>query len=262
MHCTKHLLSYINVRLYYHLFNHASAQAILSISSPLCPTPDKLIWVLDSKGAFTVKSAFQALCSLPEAQPTPSPNWKKLWNLKVLDWTKMFLWRLCANVLPTRENIKRRMSLNDDSCLLCFDFPEELIHLFLRCPTAKALWFTAYWGFRSEDFTTSTSNDITNLDLNPSLPTLQVSDQITVSLSMAFTLEEIWHLRNSNLHSKSPLNLADSVHLIHRRVRECTEANSKPSLPSLLATSSLWVPPPSGWIKVNLHSSPSSFQTL
>lgn len=201
-----------------------------------------------------MKSTFQATCSLPKAQPAPFLNWKKLWSLKAPKRTKMFLWRLCTNVLPTRENIKRRMNLNDDSCLLCSDFPEEPIHLFLKCPTTKALWFVACWGFRSEDFTASTSYDITNVVLNPPVPTLQVFDQGTISLSMAFTLEEIWRLRNSNLHSKSSFNLADSVLLIHRRVREYTEVSLKTSLPSLQATPSLWVPPPPGWIKVNVDA--------
>ena len=123
------------------LFNPKSTQAILSIPIPLSPSPNKLIWVLDPKGAFTVKSAYQATCHLPVAPLAPAPNWKKLWNLKALEKTNMFPWRMCVNVLPTRENIKRRMSLNDDSCLLCSEFPEDPVHLFLKCHIAKALWF-------------------------------------------------------------------------------------------------------------------------
>ncbi|KAK9992273.1 hypothetical protein SO802_027258 [Lithocarpus litseifolius] len=69
----------------------------------------------------------------------------------------------------------------------------------------------------------TSSNDIVNIILNPPLPTHQSSDLKTVSLIMALTLEEIWRLSNSNLHSKGHFNLADSVILIHRRVREFSE---------------------------------------
>ena len=178
------------------LFDPESTQAILSIPIPLSPSPDKLIWVLDPKGAFTVKSAYQATCHFPVAPLAPAPNWKKLWSLKTPEKTKMFLWRMCVNVLPTRENIKRRMSLNDDSCLLCSDFPEDPVHLFLKCHIAKALWFAVVWGFRSEDFEATSTFDIINLILNPPLPSNHVSDKRIVSLTIALTLEEIWRLRN------------------------------------------------------------------
>ena len=222
LHCWKALLVI-------QLFDPALAQAILSIPIPLCLTPNKLIWVLDSKGAFTVKSTYQATCHLPVAPSAPTSNWKQHWNMKAPEKTKMFLWRMCVNVLPTRENIKMRMSLNDDSCLLCSEFPEDLIHLFLKCHIAKALWFTAVWGFRSEDFAATSSYDITNLILNPPLLPNQASDQRIVSLTITFILEEIWHLRNSNLHSKGYFSLTDSMLLIHRKVREFTEVCLKPS---------------------------------
>ena len=50
-----------------HLFTPSSAHAILSIPIPSRPRPDKLIWLLDSKQCFSVKSAFKEL--LPSPQP-------------------------------------------------------------------------------------------------------------------------------------------------------------------------------------------------
>ncbi|XP_030923475.1 uncharacterized protein LOC115950411 [Quercus lobata] len=51
-------LRYWNASLVNEIFDPESARAILSISLPFQPCPDKLIWVLDSKGKFTVKSAY------------------------------------------------------------------------------------------------------------------------------------------------------------------------------------------------------------
>ena len=43
------------------IFNPISANAILSIPIPFRPSPDKLMWIPDSKGLFSVKSAYKEL---------------------------------------------------------------------------------------------------------------------------------------------------------------------------------------------------------
>ena len=42
------------------LFDKESIEGIIRIMIPTSPTPDKLIWVKDPKGLFTVKPAYQA----------------------------------------------------------------------------------------------------------------------------------------------------------------------------------------------------------
>lgn len=104
-HLIDHDLHYWKASIINNLFDSASAKAILSISIPSRHIPDKLIWVLDSKGLFLVKSVHQVLNLLTEALSTSAVNWKKLWNLQAPERTKMFFWRLSVNALPTRENI-------------------------------------------------------------------------------------------------------------------------------------------------------------
>lgn len=41
------------------IFEPDSAQAILSLPIPLRPRADKLIWILDFKGVFSVKSVYK-----------------------------------------------------------------------------------------------------------------------------------------------------------------------------------------------------------
>ena len=60
---------YWNASLVNEIFDPESARAILSISLPFRPCPDKLIWVLDPKGRFTVKSAYKATSQRDEPSP-------------------------------------------------------------------------------------------------------------------------------------------------------------------------------------------------
>lgn len=94
-----------NVSLIKDLFEPDSANAILSIHLPPNPRPDKLIWTLNPNGKFSVKSAFHIVTQPPSPPPHLDVNWKKLWKLKGAEWTKMFLWRLGTNTIPTKENL-------------------------------------------------------------------------------------------------------------------------------------------------------------
>lgn len=57
------------------LFEPHSAQAILSLPIPIKPKKDKLIWVPNSRGIFSVKSAYQ----ISRINDTQS---KVLWKIK------------------------------------------------------------------------------------------------------------------------------------------------------------------------------------
>ncbi|KAL0000486.1 hypothetical protein SO802_014267 [Lithocarpus litseifolius] len=246
-HCWK-------AHLVHEIFDPPSAQAILSISIPSRPTADKLCWILDPKGKFSVKSACQVSNSQDGTQTVSSINWKKLWSLKAPERIKMFLWRLGVNALPTRENLSKRMEINDTSCLLCKNVVETPCHLFLHCPIARALWFSVCWGFKPEEISASSTEDILNLVLNPPSPFSPAMEQWKISLTLALTLEEIWRLRNTELHSNAPIILLDSIKMVQRRFLEITNVytNSDPS--SLCQQAIHWTLPPLGWIKVNVDA--------
>jgi len=91
-----------------------------------------------------------------EALSPPAVNWKKLWNLKALERTRMFLWRLSVNALSTKENIAKQLDMPEVNCLFYSTSVETPMHLFLTCPVAKALWFAVCWGYKSEEALAST----------------------------------------------------------------------------------------------------------
>ena len=42
--------------------------------------------------------------------------WAKLWKLQIPNKIKLFGWRACLDILPTRVNLARRKILEDDKC--------------------------------------------------------------------------------------------------------------------------------------------------
>ena len=73
---------------------------------------DKIIWIENKKGKFSVKSSYHIAHNLIEAKKEREcslgdPNiqlWKKLWCLNLPAKIKIFAWRACVNGLPTLKN--------------------------------------------------------------------------------------------------------------------------------------------------------------
>lgn len=83
------------------------------------------------------------------------------------------------------------MDSDNPGCLLCNHDIESPIHLFFRCPAAKALWFATCWGFKSDQVPLNSNLDMVNLILSSPASLCQAQDQWIVSLYMALTIEEI-----------------------------------------------------------------------
>ena len=88
------------------IFSPEVAQAILTILIPHHPRQDRLIWLPDPKGTFTIKYvhhvAFTQVC---DGSPINS-LWKNLWKVRLSKRLKMLLWRIRANAIPTGENLQ------------------------------------------------------------------------------------------------------------------------------------------------------------
>lgn len=108
-HLINHELHTWKTSLVLDIFNPTSAHAILSIPLPLRPRPDKLIWIPDSKGFFTVKSAYKELMPNLPTQDHTNVNWSKIWKIRDPERLKIFLWRVAVNAVPIRENLICRM---------------------------------------------------------------------------------------------------------------------------------------------------------
>ena len=145
------------------LFDPEDVPAILSIPLPHTPRADKLIWVPNSKGVFSIKFAYRSAIHQSLPQSTSPPPWRKIWNLNAPERLKMFLWRIEVNIIPTRENLMKRLNITHSSCVLCGSDLETALHIFFKCPVARAIWHSACWGFKAEEAIIHSTEDIIKL---------------------------------------------------------------------------------------------------
>jgi hypothetical protein len=155
-----------NVPLLTELFDPVSVKAICRIPIPLAYKQDKLVWVANSKGEFSMKSATKVIQALVLAVPC-DPVWKLLWKSEPLKRLKTFIWRIDSDTLPTNLKLHLKMGIGDPCCPLCLGAEESTVHLFFKCPVTRAIWFGLCWGLRPDDIQFSTSLTLLNVWLVP-----------------------------------------------------------------------------------------------
>ena len=151
------------------LFNADSVEAILNIPIPSFPKPDRLVWIADPKGLFSVKSTLKTHQIPAAVEPSNTP-WNCFWKLKIHDRLKIFLWRLGSDSLPTKLNIAKRLGSGDTLCPCCNLEEESIIHLFFKCHAAKALWYANSWRIHSDNLLVHSCPDIIKLLVDPPFP--------------------------------------------------------------------------------------------
>jgi hypothetical protein len=66
--------------------------------------------------------------------------WKTIRRLKVTNPMKVFLWKACSNILPTKDNFQRRGIKLDVVCDFCKWEEESVRHVLWDCPAAQDVW--------------------------------------------------------------------------------------------------------------------------
>ncbi|XP_019181959.1 PREDICTED: uncharacterized protein LOC109177106 [Ipomoea nil] len=83
------------------LFVQEDVSLIKSIPIPTSHHEDRLIWVNEENGVYTVKSCYRKL-QIPLQNQQP-PFWTYVWKMKLPPKIKSFVWHLCSNSLPTTD---------------------------------------------------------------------------------------------------------------------------------------------------------------
>ena len=126
-----------NVDLINDLFAPDSAEAILKIVLLAFPKSDKLVWIIDPKGNFLVKST--VAINHTHDDRVDDVNWKSFWKLRIHERYKILIWRIGNGILPTKLNIALRLGFSDNLCPLCKLEEESIDHLFLKCSISRAI---------------------------------------------------------------------------------------------------------------------------
>ena len=130
-------------------FHREDAEAIIRIPLSRRYVMDKMYWLHHKTGAYTVRSGYHVArilsrektgvgeCSRP---PRGSHLWAKLWKLHVPNKIKIFGWKVCQNILPTKDALFRRKITEDGGCEVCKGETESVLHMLWECRVAQDVW--------------------------------------------------------------------------------------------------------------------------
>ena len=113
-------------------FHSEDAEAICRIPLSRRRVVDSIIWLRNRNGRYFVKSGYYVA-----RQVLRSENWAKcsrgndkqkvlkaLWKMKVLNKIKIFGWRACHGILPTRLNLAKCNIIAETVCPIRLQSPE------------------------------------------------------------------------------------------------------------------------------------------
>ena len=127
------------------------ADTILSIPLSYSLPDNKLIWMGNKRGEFSVRSAYYVALPIVETNHESesstgdlrTPLWKKVWHLNLPAKTRIFSWQAWMNALSTMQNLRARGVNTDGKCLICDQCNENTLHALFACDIPKLVW--SYW---------------------------------------------------------------------------------------------------------------------
>ncbi|KAE8782662.1 hypothetical protein D1007_43931 [Hordeum vulgare] len=148
----------------------------------LSDNPDKPIWRLEPKGAYTVKSFYHQINFGGVVSTTRMSLWKVICPQKI----HVFLWLCVHNKVLTRDNLEKRRPVENTSCLFC-SCKETVQHLLFDCIVARQVW-----GFLME---TLNIKDILGFD-DVVVLWKDPKKNCVLNMIIAASLWSVWKLRN------------------------------------------------------------------
>ena len=107
---------------------------------------DSLVWLFTKNGRYSVKFRYHVakLLKMEESssrktsmQRASTSLWSRVWKARVPNKVKLFSWRACQNILPTRDNLVRRRVVEVASCCFYHRATETVLHVLWECGAAQ-----------------------------------------------------------------------------------------------------------------------------
>jgi hypothetical protein len=208
--------------LLHELFYDHDVQAILKIEIPQHDQRDRLAWLHEKNGNFSVRSAYRLAYNLKHrngdiGSSSSKPNgkrsiWNTIWKARVQPKIRIFGWRLATDTLPTKNNKWRRNLETNNLCCICGNGVEDSHHATVVCTKAVALRHAMRqkWSLPKEDMFRYTGKDWLQILLG------QV-DVITCA-NILKLLWRAWHLRNNIIHEDDKKQLRNQYPSSNRMI--------------------------------------------
>lgn len=234
------------------LFSERDAEAILRIRIPRVSTDDRVSWVHNKNGQYSVKSGYRMWQEINTQQlpHADSSGWRKIWKMQIPTKVKYFLWRFCRNNIPVRATLQRRHITVPLTCPMCNTDEEHLFHVFFDCEFASQCWQYAGLSFNFwevEDVSTWLLNKLATDN----------SDQI---ITIAMVLWAIWFFRNKRVWEEKRVTPGFAVDWGLKQLHDWKQAVSQvQNLQQGHTTANnrenaKWVRPVQGKFKVNVDA--------
>jgi hypothetical protein len=102
-----------------------------------------LVWSCTKNGEFTVRSAYHLAKDKFEVDRGSCSNrdsnrtlWKAIWSIKAPRAAKIFLWKACSDIIPTKEKLYNKKITLDPLFPICNLEIETTVHALWSCPSA------------------------------------------------------------------------------------------------------------------------------
>ncbi|KAH7569641.1 hypothetical protein JRO89_XS06G0225100 [Xanthoceras sorbifolium] len=200
-------------------FAPIDVECILSLPTSVRPCPDQLLWHLSKDGKYSVKS-----------------------GLNIPAKVRMFVWRACRNLLPTRSLLAARRVPVGAGCPLCDAAVDSVLHSLWSCRSlvdSKAVVpFLA-------SLRLSTVGSFFDFVLAYKVSLLVHEMELLLVLFWRF-----WFRRNRAVHSAPLLSVEETVGWSELYLADFQAAAATPRLRGSSIVER-WQAPSPGWVKIN-----------
>lgn len=98
------------------LFNENEMVEIQKLQFPQVECEDMFCWTATKDGIFSIKSCFDLLANETRGEDSV---WRLIWDLKLYERLKLFLWRFASNIISVNMVVVNRFGRGDRLCSLC-----------------------------------------------------------------------------------------------------------------------------------------------
>ncbi|CAI8611566.1 unnamed protein product [Vicia faba] len=110
---------------------------------------------------------------------------------------RSFLWRLAKNILPTKDNLRKKGILLDETCSLCNSAPETALHLFMDCAFARQVFSSSVLSYHI----------LENMDICNWLRSMLVCGDFLSAQILSSLIHKVWTARNMQLYQQKACSL-------------------------------------------------------
>jgi ribonuclease HI len=100
---------------------------------------DRLVWMDDLNGQYSVKSGYKLMLNSTGRvqEERQQEDWNCLWKIHAPPRAKHLLWRICKGCLPTRTRLQERCVQCPLSCPICEQSNEDEWHILFTCNVSE-----------------------------------------------------------------------------------------------------------------------------